>query len=213
MLIEYIINSLVVLLIVLDPLGVTAIFATLTHGTSVSDRQKIAFKGTVISAIILILFGFLGHYLLNALNITLDAFSIAGGLFLLLLSIDMVFARQSGLRGTTQEEAEEAESKADISVFPLAIPLIAGPGGITTMLLLMGEAEQRPLWVFALFCILLIVLIGTYFTLLIGGRLITYMGETGANAISRVLGILLAALAIQYIIDGVRGAFALGGSN
>lgn len=209
MLIEFIINSFVVLFVVLDPVGVAPIFAALTHGNTDSYRRQMAIKGTVLSAGILILFAFLGHFLLNALGITLDAFRVAGGLFLLLLSIDMVFARQSGLRGTTKQENQEAEHKEDISVFPLSIPLIAGPGAITTMMLLMGETEQQPVWIISLMAVLLCELLIIFVTLLMSWRIIKFMGETGSNVISRVLGILLAALAIQYMIDGIRGGFNL----
>ena len=210
MLTDFIINSFVVLFVVLDPVGVAPIFAALTHGNTDAYRRQMAIKGTVLSAVILILFAFLGHFLLNALGITLDAFRVAGGLFLLLLSIDMVFARQSGLRGTTKRENQEAEHKEDISVFPLSIPLIAGPGAITTMMLLMGETAQQPMWVISLMLVLVGELLLILFTLLMAGRIIRIIGETGTNVISRVLGILLAALAIQYMIDGIRGGFGMG---
>lgn len=205
MLTEFIINSCVVLFVVLDPIGVAPVFAALTHGSSSTYIRRMAIKGTVLSAIILILFAFLGSFLLNALGITLDAFRVAGGLFLLLLSIDMVFARQSGLRSTTKSENEEAEHKNDISVFPLAIPLIAGPGAITTMMLLMGETSHQPVWIFSLMAVLVGVLLLSLAALLLAGRIIRFMGETGSNVISRVLGILLAALAVQYMIDGIKG--------
>ena len=209
MLFDFIINSFIVLFVVIDPVGVAPIFAALTHGNTDAYRREMAIKGTVLSAGILILFAFIGHFLLNALGITLDAFRVAGGLFLLLLSIDMVFARQSGLRSTTRRENQEAEHKEDISVFPLSIPLIAGPGTITTMMLLMSETEHQPLWVISLMTVLICELLLILFTLLMSVQLIKFIGETGSNVISRVLGILLAALAIQYMIDGIRGGFGL----
>lgn len=209
MLTNFIINSFVVLFVVLDPIGVAPIFAALTHGNTREYCHNVAIKGTVISAVILIIFAFTGHLLLNSLGITLNAFKIAGGLFLLLLSVDMVFARQSGLRSTTIRENMEAEHKTDISVFPLAIPLIAGPGAITTMMLLMGEAAQRTSWVISLIVVLIFELLLILTTLLAATRIMRFIGETGSNVISRVLGILLAALAIQYMIDGIRDSFML----
>jgi len=208
MLTEFIVNSFIVLFVVLDPVGVAPIFASLTQGSSDAYRRQMALRGTALSGLILVLFAFLGHFLLNALGITLDAFRVAGGLFLLLLSIDMVFARQSGLRGTTSRENKEAEGKNDISVFPLAIPLIAGPGGITTMMLLMGETGKQPTWIISLLLVLLSIILISLFTLLMAGRIMRLLGETGSNVISRLLGILLSALAIQYMIDGLRGGFA-----
>ena len=210
MLTDFIVNSFVVLFVVLDPVGVAPIFAALTHGNTNEYCRKMAIKGVFISAGILIVFAFVGQFLLNSLGITLNAFRIAGGLFLLLLSIDMVFARQSGLRSTTTRENLEAEHKADISVFPLAIPLIAGPGAITTMMLLMGEATNHLSWVISLIVVLLFVLLLVLSTLLTARRIIALFGETGSNVISRVLGILLAALAVQYMIDGIRNSFMLG---
>ena len=209
MLTEFVINSFVVLFVVLDPIGVAPIFAILTLDHDDDYRRQMAIRGAILSAVILISFAFLGHFLLNALGITLDAFRVAGGLFLLLLSIDMVFARQSGLRGTTKSENKEAETKNDISVFPLAIPLIAGPGGITTMMLLMGETAQQPLWVLSLVGVLIAVLLLILTTLLMSGKIIEIIGETGSNVISRILGILLAALAVQYMIDGIKGGFEI----
>lgn len=205
MLSEFIVNSFIVFFVVLDPVGVALVFVALTNNSTDAYRRQMAIKGTTLSAVVLILFAFLGHFLLEALGITLDAFRIAGGLFLLLLSIDMVFARQSGLRSTTRRENKEAEHKNDISVFPLAIPLIAGPGGITTMMLLMGEAGQQTLWIVSLMTVLIAILLIILFTLLMAGPILRLIGETGSNVISRILGILLAALAVQYMIDGIKG--------
>ena len=204
---EFLLNTFIVLVIVIDPVGVAPIFGALTHGSSRQYQLKMAKQGTLLAALILGVFSFAGHLLLNALGISLDAFKMAGGLFLLLLSIDMVFARQSGLRSTTEHENEEAEKKADISVFPIAIPLLAGPGAITTLLLLMGESKGDLNRVIGIICVLLFVLILAYVALLYAGRIMKLFGETGTNVISRLLGILLAALAMQFMIDGIIGSF------
>ena len=205
--IEIAINIFVVLFVVIDPLGVAPIFAALTHGANDEFKRQMAIKGTVVSAVILIPFIFVGHFLLNALGISVDAFRIAGGTFLFLLSIDMVFARQSGLRSTTESETEEAEHRADNSVFPLAIPLLSGPGAITTILLMASEYATRSEVIALVVVILLFVLIIAYLALIFAGHLVKLLGKTGTNVISRVLGILLAALAVQYILDGLHGSF------
>ncbi|MDH4273515.1 MAG: MarC family protein [Gammaproteobacteria bacterium] len=204
---QYAIDTLIILLVVLDPVGVVPIFAALTHGATEDIRRRMAFKGVTIAALILIGFMLTGQYLLGVLNISFNAFRISGGILLLLLAIEMVFARQSGLRSTTLSETQEAVHKPDISVFPLAIPLIAGPGAMTTLLLLLGENTQGLLGIIVLCTILFFVLGGTLLALLTTGALMRILGETGTNVVSRVLGVMLASLAIQYILDGVSGAF------
>ena len=178
------------------------IFAALTYNDEAAHRQRMAFKGTLISAIILLVFTLSGEWLLMTLGISLPAFRIAGGVLLFFLAIDMVLARDSGLRSTTVRENEEAAGRQDISVFPLAIPLIAGPGAITSMLLLVGEGST-PLVI----AVMLLVLALTLAALLVAGRLTRLIGVTGSGVISRVLGILLAALAVQFVLDGLHASF------
>lgn len=204
---ESLLNTFIVLLVVVDPIGIAPIFAALTQGATDQHRRRMALQGVLISAFILIAFTVAGQLLLRSLGITLDAFRVAGGFLLFLLSIDMVFARHSGLRSTTQSEQSEAEKRPDISVFPLAIPLIAGPGAMTTMLLLSGEKSGDWYLMGGTVLVLLVVLAITYFFLIFASRMIKLMGEIGANVVSRVLGVLLAALAIQYMMDGIRNAF------
>lgn len=155
------------------------------------------------------LFVLVGQGLLGALGIGVPAFRIAGGALLFLLSVDMVFARPSGRRRATAPEREKAqeENKEDISVFPLAIPLIAGPGSLTTVLLYTGNGDV--LEVAAVMGVLLIVLSLVLASLLVASRIMRAFGETGANVFSRVLGVLLAALAVQFILDGIQTSFAL----
>ena len=144
--------------------------------------------------------------LLEALGIGLPAFRIAGGLLLFLLVLDMVFARPSGIRATSVREQEEESYQQDICVFPLAIPLLAGPGAITTVLLYTGGsgAGQVPLFM----AVLLVILLLTLGSLLLAPRVMRLFGETGANVLSRVLGVLLAALAVQFVIDGLQSSLA-----
>jgi multiple antibiotic resistance protein len=203
---ELIINSFVVFFVVIDPIGLAAIFAMLTRGHTHGYRQRMAVRGTLLSAVILVLFFFAGDRLLDMLGIGVPAFRMAGGLLLLLLAIDMVFARQSGLRSTTSSEVAEAEVREDISVFPLAFPLIAGPGALTTVLLMTGQPGGLAI-ASAMLAIILLVLGVTYVMLLSAEHVYRVLGETGTNMVSRVLGVVLAALAVQYMVDGARAAF------
>ena len=196
-------TSTVALLVTIDPVGTGPIFAALTRGSDDTHRRRMAVKGVVIAAIILFVFAFVGEFLLRALGIGFPAFRIAGGILLLLLAIDMAFARPSGLRSTTPPEQEEASHKEDISVFPLAIPLIAGPGALTSLLLLMGRAQGAILAQAVVLGVLALVLLANLAVLLAAAKVSKLMGVTGVNVINRVLGILLAALACQFVIDGI----------
>jgi len=202
---DQILSVLVVLVVVIDPVGLAPIFASLTVGANDQYRLKMARQGVLISAGILIVFTIAGSQLLGWLGIGLDAFRIAGGFLLFMLSIDMVFARQSGLRSTTHTEEVEAHEREDISVFPLAIPLIAGPGSMTTLVLMLRE-NSRPESYWIILGVLIVVLIMTYYALRFSTAIMKRLGETGANVISRLLGVLLSALAVQYIVDGIKGS-------
>lgn len=198
---EFIFNAFVTLLVVIDPLGLAPIFAALTRGFSERQKRESAIRGTALGAAILLVFAVVGNALLGALGIGLPAFRIAGGILLFLLALDMIFARPSGMRSSTVREQEEESYQQDISVFPLAIPLIAGPGGITTVLLYTGGGPTQ----LGLFLtVLLVVLVLTLISLLLAPRIMQLFGETGANVLSRVLGVLLAALAVQFVLDGIR---------
>ncbi len=203
---ELFLNYFVVLFVVVDPIGVAAMFAALTHGETMARQRVLALRGTLIAAGVLTVFALLGDKLLRALGIGMPAFQIAGGALLFLLAVDMVFARHSGLRSTTVTEQKEAEHKKDISVFPLAVPLIAGPGALTTVLLMVGEQGGEPLVLGTVLAVLAVVLLLTFGALLLSARIMAFMGETGANVVSRVLGIVLAALAVQFMLDGWTAA-------
>ena len=204
---ETLFNSFIVLFIVVDPLGIASIFASLTHGGTDRYRRQMAVKGTVLATAIMLTFLFIGDLLLKALGIGLPAFRIAGGALLFLLAIDMVFARQSGLRSTTSREQQEAEHKDDISVFPLAFPLISGPGTLTTILLMASHTHDMAM-VVSNVVIMFLVLALTLLTLLSASTIMKWMGETGANVVSRLFGLILAALAVQYMLDGLRAGLA-----
>lgn len=197
------INSFLLLFVTIDPVGVTPMFAALGAHLPESARRHAALRGVLLAAAILVVFGLTGDLLLTALGISLPAFRIAGGSLLFLLAIDMVFARQSGLRSTTKGEYREAEQREDISVFPLAFPLLAGPGALTTILLMTTGQRDAPLLLSAVLLALGLVLFLTWMALRLAGPLLSMLGETGTNVIGRLLGLLLAALAVQFMADGV----------
>lgn len=203
---DILLSAFVTLFIVIDPVGVAWLFVALTHGSDDAVRRRMAIRAVILSGAILMVFYFSGDILLRWLGIGLPAFKIAGGILLMLLAIDMVFARQSGLRSTTSGETHEAEHKKDISVFPLAFPMIAGPGALTTVLLMSANAAHS-LMLGYLVVVLLLVLLITLLCLMSAPWLNRLLGQTGANVISRLLGLILAAMAVQFVIDGAKQVF------
>lgn len=206
-LIETAVYAFVTFFVVLDPLGMGPIFIGLTRGESAGFRRRMAIRGTIIAGVILLAFAFAGDFLLRSLGVSIAAFRIAGGVLLFLISFDMLFARATPIRRTTEREDVEAEAKHDISVFPLAIPLIAGPGGLTSIVLLMGRAGNDTVLEIVVLAAMALVLAIMLVVLLAADRFTRWLGETGSNVVSRVLGIILAALAVQFVIDGIHDAF------
>lgn len=201
---QFLWQAFVTLFVVIDPFAVVPMFVGLTRNDTAISKRRTAFKSTVIATILLLSFAFVGDKLLDALSISEPAFRIAGGFLLLLAAIEMVVARASGIRSTTGDEAEEATHRDDISVFPLAIPLIAGPGALTSVVVLMRQAEVMGLKAsLGVVLILVSVLLFTYLSLLGGDRLMKLLGVTGTNVMTRVFGIILAALAVQNMINGI----------
>lgn len=203
---DILVNLFVVLFVVIDPIGLAPIFGALTRGGSAAYRRRMAVKAILLATGILYLFAFTGDWLLQALGIGIPAFKIAGGLLLFLVAIDMVFARHSGLRSTTVREQEEARFKEDISVFPLAFPLLAGPGSLTTVLLFVADTRGDYMAFGALLGMLAFVLLLAFLALMLAGHLMKLLGETGANVVDRLLGVILAALAVQFVLDGLSTA-------
>jgi multiple antibiotic resistance protein len=199
-------NSFVVLFVVVDPIGLAPMFVALAPGADALHRRRVALRSALLAALILLAFFFVGDTLLRWLGIGLPAFRIAGGALLFLLAIDMVFARQSGLRSTTNSEQLEAERRRDISVFPLAFPLIAGPGALTTVLFMSSGAHGAGATASQV-AVLLGVLGLTLVSLWFAHWIVTRIGETGANVLSRLFGLILAALAVQYVLDGLRAVW------
>lgn len=192
-------KTFLTLFVVIDPIGLAPIFMTLAGDRSLPEQSRIARQAILVAGAILLVFALVGSLLLSYLEISLEAFQVAGGVLLFKIAIDMVFAHPE--RETVDEE-KEAKSRDDISVFPLAIPLIAGPGTLASILILTQEADGLPFALAAILAIAAIVLAITYVLLFLSGRLAGFLGQTGINVITRVLGVLLSALAVQYIANG-----------
>tara|TARA_Y100000389_G_C17413712_1_gene492430 strand:+ start:865 stop:1494 length:630 start_codon:yes stop_codon:yes gene_type:complete len=203
---ELFLSAFAVLFVIIDPPGCAPIFATLTRGTSRKHQVEMAFKSVFIAAIILSGFAYAGEFIFSKLGISLDSLRIAGGIMLFIIGLNMVFEKRTEKRKDRAEEVlETTKDPEDISVFPMGIPMIAGPGTMASLLILMGRAnnwQQELTIMIALASVLLISLIA----FLISGPLIRLMGETFTNILTRVLGVLLATLAAQFVLDGIKGA-------
>ena len=197
----------------IGPLDTAALFPALTPTNTARERRAMARKGCLIGAGILLFFALLGEGVLRAFGITLPALRTAGGVLLLLIAIDMVFARASGGTTTTADERAEAAAKPDVSVFPLATPLIAGPGAIGAAILLVAEAHGDPLRIAVVIGALLAVVLVTFLLLLASAQVQKLLGVTGLHVITRVMGVLLAALAVQFLFDGIAASGLLAGSQ
>ena len=188
----------------IGPLDVAAMYAALTANHTAEQKRSVAIRGTLIATLILVTFALIGELLLARLGISLAALRTAGGILLLLIGIDMVFARSSGGTSTTDDEEKEAASKADISVFPLATPLIAGPGAMGAAILLMANQEGNLEGQAIVIGALLAILLATFISLLLASKIQNLLGVTGMHVITRVMGVLLSALAVQFIFDGIK---------
>lgn len=188
------------------PIDVAAIFATITVGSSGAEKRAMAVKGVLIATGILAVFFFAGPAALGKLGITLPALRTAGGILLLLIAIDMVFARSSGGSSATEDERKEGAAKQDVSVFPLATPLIAGPGTMGAVVLFVADQQGDAVGIAAVGLALLAVLALTLLLVLGAARIQKLLGVTGLNVAMRVMGVLLSALAVQFIFDGLKGS-------
>jgi len=204
------VSAFVTLFVVLDPPGVIPIFSSLTSGTSPLHRRAMAWRSSAIASAVLLLFGIFGEGFLGALGISLAAFRIAGGIMVFLIAIDMVFEKRTERRETRAEEVTKnrAVVEEDISVFPMAIPMLAGPGAIAAVMLLSARAHgfAEHLVVFgALAAVMAITLVA----LLAAGPVMRLIGVKIEAMVTRLLGVILAALAAQFVVDGLREAFHL----
>ncbi len=188
----------------IGPLDVAAMFAVLTANQSKQQKRATAFRGFLIAVGILLTFALIGEFLMSRLGISLAALRAAGGILLLLIGIDMVFARSSGGTSTTDDEEKEAVSKPDISVFPLATPLLAGPGAMGAAILLMAEQKGDITGQLIVIGSLLAILLFALVSMFLASYINRLLGVTGMHVVSRVMGVLLTALAVQFLFDGIR---------
>jgi len=198
--IHVILTSFITLFVVIDPPGLAPLFVALTKGADKSHRRAVGIRACLIGAGLLMLFGLFGEAVLGFAGISLPAFRIAGGVLLFLTALDMLFERR------TQRRRGQTSNAHDPSVFPLATPLIAGPGAIATMILLTGEAGDDLAANVAVYLVMLATIVVTFIFFLGAGLMERLLGDTGINVVTRLLGMLLAALSVQFVIDGLREA-------
>jgi MarC family membrane protein len=204
---EFLISALVTLIVVVDPIGLVPTFIGITYGLPAKARLNVALRASLIAGAILAGSALIGDWLLRTLSISLPAFRIAGGLLLFSIASEMVFGVRLGRQSHEAEEAIE-ERVRDIAAFPLAIPLMAGPGAITATLLLAGRGASDPTRLAMLLAVIAVVLALCFLSFVLAARIERLLGVTGNTVLSRLLGVLLAALAVQYVIDGARVAIS-----
>ncbi len=197
-------KSFLTMFVVIDPVGLIPIYLGLDPHQTPTENRATARRAISIGAVVLVVFTLAGAQLLEHLGISLDAFRIAGGLLLLKIAVDMVFAQRER---ETPEEAQENRQRTDISVFPLAVPLVAGPGAMASVMILAGESDGG-LGIGVVLGCTAAVLVLAYTALRMSSRLSGVLGQTGINVVTRLLGVMLAALSVQYVADGVMGFIA-----
>jgi multiple antibiotic resistance protein len=202
------VSAFITLFVVIDPPGCAPIYAGLTSGATAAQRRAMAVRACVIAGAILLLFALFGEDLLGALHIELDSFRIAGGLMLFLIALDMVFEKRTRRREQRVEQVKATPEVEDVSVFPMAMPMIAGPGAIASVMLLEGGQKGLPGSLVVL-AALATVMVLTLLSLLTAGPLMKLVGAQVEAVITRLLGVLLGALAAQYVIDGLRNSFGI----
>lgn len=203
---ELFISAFITLFVVIDPPGCAPIYASVTSGASDLQRRSMAIRAVVIATGILLVFAIWGKQLLGVLGIDLNSFRIAGGIMLFLIAMDMVFEKRTQRREDRAQKIADTPEIEDVSVFPMAMPMIAGPGSIATVMLLMARANglsERMVVLGALATVLLMMLVA----LVAAGPLMNLLGKKIEAVITRLLGVLLAALAAQFVIDGLKASF------
>jgi multiple antibiotic resistance protein len=204
--IDELLKFFVLFFVVVEPISLVPLFAALTEGANEAFRRRMALKAVLIAGAVVLLFAVGGAAFLRVMGISIDAFRIAGGVMLFLIALEMVFARESGTRSTS-EELDENLKRTDIAVFPLAFPFIAGPGSLAIVLLTFGASRENLVLSAGLLGVVAVVLAITYVLMRLTPVVMRAMGVTGANVVNRLSGVVLAALAVQFIIDGVSAAF------
>ena len=199
-------SALVTFLVIIDPPGCAPIFASLTRGTTAANRRAMAVRSSLIAWVVLMFFALLGKPMLHALGISLASFRIAGGIMLFMIALDMVFERRTKRREERAQSIDGTPEAEDISVFPMAIPMISGPGSIASAMLWVSRADDAAQVATVLAAITVVILI-TLLCLLAAGPLMRLIGERIEGMITRILGVILAALAAQFIVDGLKQSF------
>ena len=204
--------SFVTFFVLIDAVGVAPVFASMTAPGGPKFARQMAFKSVIVATIIIFAFAFFGSWLLEKMHISLDAFRMAGGVLLFLIALEMVFEKRTERRENRAEAvlSDHDDPQEDLSVFPLGIPMLAGPGSIAMAMLYMSNSEgnigQQAVVLAAIALNMLVVLI----TFLLASPLLRLLGDSVAGAITRIMGVILSALSIQLVIDGIKGSFALG---
>ena len=201
----FLISAFVTLFVIIDPIGLVPLFVALTQGMTARERRAIGFRAVLVAALLLLLFAAAGEAVLGFVGISMPAFRIAGGILLFLTALDMLFERRTRRR----EDKATPEPQPDPSVFPLAIPLIAGPGAIASMILLVGEKPDLAGFA-AVTGVMLAVLVIVMLMFLSASLFERALGRVGINVVTRLLGMLLAALSVQFVLDGLRDVAAFG---
>ncbi len=204
---DFAISALLTLFVVVDPVGLTPTFLAITHGLPRAARGSVALRASLIAGAILIGTALIGDWLFRTLGISLAAFRIAGGLLLFTIAFEMLFGVRMRREGEAAEQAVE-EHVRNVAAFPLAIPLLAGPGAITATVLLAGRADGNLILVSVLLAVVVLVTVACFVAFIFAGQIGRLLGMTGNIVLSRLLGVLLAALAVQVVVDGIRALLA-----
>ena len=201
------INSFILFFVAIDTIGNVPFFLSLTEDVKIKERNKIAVKATIIAFFILITFAYGGRYLLEAIDVSLDSLKIAGGVILMILAIDILFEKRKRRREKRVEEALDEKSYEEIVVFPIAIPFIAGPSALTTIILLIGNYKNFPEFQITVIIALIAALIVGLVLMVGASHIIKFVPKQILHATSRVMAFILAALATQFIVDGIKASF------
>ncbi len=206
---DFLSNAFVTLLVTVDPPAIAPMFLALTVGMTAAERRQVAWRATLIATLALAFFALVGQNILALLGITLPAFRIAGGLLLFWIAFEMVFERRQARKSQVARTAIDEDHIRNVAAFPLAIPLMAGPGAITATMLLAGQTRGEPMLLAALIAIIAVVCGLCWVVFLFAERISGFLGVTGNIVLTRLLGIVLVALAVQFVLDGVKAAFGI----
>lgn len=201
--VEFTLISFFLIFFIVDPLGNIPIFLALTEGVSAKEKKKIAWRACMTSFFILLVFAFIGDWILRLFRVTISSFQIAGGILIFIIALSMLQARRSRAKSTPEEEQERAEGE-DVAIFPLAVPMLSGPAAITTVMVLINLSTSFTHKVIVILCIF-ITASCSFWIFKQSARLMNLLGQTGINVLMRLMGLLLAVISVQFVIDGLKG--------